>query len=69
MKNKKAKCAPMINLKVMRVKNGLTLEALAEKSGLNYNTISQYENGIHAPRMDNLKRIATVLNCDIKEIL
>lgn len=69
MKKNKGKCAPMVNLKVMRVKNGLTLEALAERAGLNYNTISQYENGIHSPRHDNLKKIAAVLGCDVKDII
>lgn len=59
----------MINLKLMRVKRGLTLVQLAEKAGLNYNTISQYENGKHAPRIENLWAIAEALECEVKDII
>lgn len=69
MTRKIPKYTPMVNLKVMRIKNGLTLEALAEKSGLHYNTISQYENGLHTPKKDNLEKIANVLGCDVKDLI
>lgn len=65
----KVRCEPMLNLKLMRIRKGFTLVKLAEKSGLNYNTISQYENGFHAPRIENLQAIAKALECDIKEII
>ena len=60
---------PMRKLKAMRVLKGYTLQTLAEKVGINYNTINQYELGIHAPRTDNLKLIAKALECDISEIM
>lgn len=63
------KCKPMLNLKLMRIRKGFTLIQLAEKAGLNYNTISQYETGKHAPRIENLRAIAEVLECDVKEII
>lgn len=65
----KAKFKPMLNLKLMRVRKGFTLVKLAETAGLNYNTISQYENGKHAPRIENLQAIAYALGCDVKDIL
>lgn len=65
----KAKFKPMLNLKLMRVRKGFTLVKLAEKAGLNYNTISQYENGKHAPRIENLQAIAEALGCEVKDII
>lgn len=69
MKKKTARCEPMLNLKLMRVRKGFTLVELARKAGLNYNTISQYENGLHAPRMENLQLIAKALGCEVKDII
>lgn len=63
------KYKPMLNLKLMRIKRGLTLESLAQKAGINYNTILQYEKGYHQPRIDNLKKIAKALECDLEEIV
>ena len=60
---------PMLNLKLMRVRRGLTLEALAKKTGLNYNTINQYEKGYHHPKLESLKKIAEALECELEEIV
>ena len=65
----KQKYTPMRNLKVMRAKRGVTLEVLAAKAGLNYNTIIAYEKGYHRPRTDNLFRIAKVLDCDVADLI
>lgn len=62
------KYSKMINLRVMRIKQGLTLIELAKKAKVNYNTISQYENGIHKPQQDKLKQIANALECDVEDI-
>ena len=69
MAKQKARREPMRKLKAMRVLKGYTLQSLAEKVGINYNTINQYELGIHAPRADNLRLIADALECDISEII
>lgn len=69
MAKQKVKREPMRKLKAMRVLKGYTLQALAEKVGINYNTINQYELGIHAPRTDNLRLIAEALGCDISDII
>lgn len=38
---------PMLKLTLKRKEAEMTICELAEKVGLNYNTISQYENGTH----------------------
>ena len=68
MKNQE-KSKPMLNLKLMRIRKGFTLITLAEKAGVNYSSISQWENGIHEPRGGNLYALAEALECDVKDIL
>lgn len=68
MKNQE-KSKPMLNLKLMRIRKGFTLITLAEKAGVNFNSISQWENGIHVPRAGNLQALAEALECDVKDIL
>ena len=60
---------PMINLKLMRIKKGFTLQHLAAKSNFNYNTINSWELGKHSPSNENLKIIAQVLDCDIADLI
>ena len=60
---------PMLKLTLKRKEAGMTICELAEKVGLNYNTISQYENGSHKPRTDNIKKIADALGCELKDII
>lgn len=69
MAKQKVKREPMRKLKAMRVLKGYTLQALADKVGINYNTINQYELGIHAPRADNLRLIAEALECELTDII
>ena len=60
---------PMLKLTLKRKEARMTICELAAKTGLNYNTISQYENGSHRPRTDNIKKIADVLGCELKDIV
>lgn len=60
---------PMLKLTLKRKEARMTICELAEKTGLNYNTISQYENGIHNPRLKNIQKIADALGCEIKDIV
>ncbi len=60
---------PMLKLTLRRKEARMTICELADKVGLNYNTISQYELGVHKPRIDNIKKIADVLGCEIKDII
>ena len=59
---------PMLKLKFMRLKMGYTIVSLAEKVGIHYNTLCDYESGKHRPSVDTLKQIAKVLECDISDI-
>lgn len=65
----KKRFEPMKKLKLMRVTRDLTIVELAEKTGINRNTINQYELGIHFPRRKNLKLLADALECLINEII
>lgn len=60
---------PMLKLVVKRKEARMTICELAEKTGLNYNTISQYEIGVHKPRLENIQKIADALGCEIKDIV
>lgn len=59
----------MVKLTVKRKEKRLTVEALAKKTGLHYNTVISYELGRHRPRFDNLQKIADVLGCEVKDIV
>lgn len=69
MSEYKKRIAPMKKLKLMRISRDLTIVQLAEKTGINRNTINQYELGIHKPRIDNLQAIADALECTINDLI
>lgn len=52
-------------LRDLRTKNGFSLRALAERSGLNFNTLSLVENGKSSPSVSTLQRLAEALNVPI----
>lgn len=56
-------------IKDLRIQNGITQEALAEKSGLSLRTIQRIENGESIPRGDSLKRLAIALNTSPDDII
>ena len=49
------------NLQQARKKLGLTQAELADKVGVRQNAISNYEQGIRYPRLDELEHIAKAL--------
>lgn len=59
----------MERLKELRVLKKLTQSVLAMESGLSKNTICNYERGHRNPKIDNLKKMAEVLGCNVKELL
>lgn len=63
------KYKPMLNLKIMRIKKGMTQIELAQKIGKVSNTIYSYESGISAPRTETLDKLADALGCEIKDIV
>lgn len=48
-------------LRELRARRGLSLRALAEQSGLNYNTLSLIENGRTSPSVSTLRQLARAL--------
>ncbi len=52
-------------LRDLRTRQGFSLRALAEKSGLNVNTLSLVENGKSSPSVSTLQQLAEALNVPI----
>jgi transcriptional regulator with XRE-family HTH domain len=52
-------------LRTLRNERGLSIRALAERSGLNVNTFSLIENGKSSPSVSTLQQIATALEVPI----
>lgn len=57
------------NIRKCRKKQGLTQKELAEKLGVSYTVISQYERGIRYPKLETIKKIVDALNIPIKDII
>jgi len=53
------------NLRDLRNRRGLSLRALAERSGLNVNTLSLVENGKSSPSVGTLQQLAQALDVPI----
>ena len=45
-------------IRYFRKQRGLSQELLAERTGINVNTIRKYEIGIRKPKVEQLKKIA-----------
>ncbi|MBG9981716.1 helix-turn-helix transcriptional regulator [Aerococcaceae bacterium DSM 111020] len=59
------------SLKELRALNGISRKELAERTGLNYNTILGYENDISKLRKasyENLENLAKNLNVGVDDI-
>ena len=52
-------------LRLLRSEKGLSLRALAELSGLNFNTLSLIENAKSSPSVSTLQRLAIALDVPI----
>ena len=59
----------MLELKIARMRKGLTQEELAEKIGMAKITISAYEIGRSKPSLDVLIKLSDVLEVSIDELL
>jgi len=55
-------------LKCLRKLSKITQEQLAEQTGLTIETISNIERGVHAPRFDNLEKIAEAIDVEVKDL-
>ena len=57
------------NIKRLREINNMSQDELADKLYCTRQTISNYERGISEPDIDTIKKIAVLLNSDIKDII
>ena len=56
-------------IKAARKKAGMTQKELADKLGIPYQGISQYERGIRNPKIDTLVKIADILDVSTDYLL
>ena len=52
-------------IKATRKNAGLTQKELAQKMGLSFQSIAQWENDLRKPKIETLKKIADALECPI----
>ena len=51
-----------------RIRLGLTQKQVADKIGVQYQTLQFWETGNRIPKIDNLKKIADALEMDLMEL-
>lgn len=59
----------MNRIKELREKNGILQKELADMMGVNYVSVSKWENGKASPSEENLQKLAEILHCEPEEIL
>lgn len=57
-----------IRLKLLRKKLGVTLEVLAEKSGMTKSYLSKVERGLNTPSIAAALKLARALNVNVEEL-
>lgn len=57
------------NIKFIREQKGLTQENLANMIGKDYSTVGKWENGTRSPIMEDVLRIADILNIPVENLL
>lgn len=56
-------------LKALREKRGYTQEEVAIKLNISRQSVSKWENGINEPDIENIKKICSILDCSLNELL
>ena len=56
-------------IKAARKKAGMTQAQLAEKLGISYVGVSQWENDLRNPKLDTLQRIASALGVPVQALI
>jgi transcriptional regulator with XRE-family HTH domain len=56
-------------LREERDKRGLSMNVVAQRSGLSHSTVSLIERDLRSPTLDSLLRIADALDVDLGEII
>lgn len=59
----------MNRIKELREKNGILQKELADMMGVNYVSVSKWENGKASPSEENLQKLAEILHCEPEKIL
>lgn len=59
----------MDKIRELREANGIRQSELASCLGVSQNTVSQWETGARIPRVDMLKKIASLFGCTVDELL
>ena len=59
----------MRTLKQIRMEKNIQQKAIVCQLNIKQNTYSQYENGIRQPAIEQLPKLAKILNCSIDEIV
>jgi len=55
-------------LQLLRNKNGITQEELANQTGLSIETVSNIERGINGTKFDVLEQFAEIFKVEVKEL-
>ena len=58
-----------MNLKAKRTEKNMTQEQIAQKCGITQCAYSYYEIGKRNPKPEMLKKLATVFDCTVDELL
>jgi transcriptional regulator with XRE-family HTH domain len=56
-------------LRELRVERAFTLRALAERSGVSYDTINKLELGQRPARLSTIRKLANALNVEPRELM
>ena len=59
----------MVAIRDIRRAHGMTQKDLADMLGMTPNAVSQWENGVRNPSLENVKRLAEILHCTTDDIL
>ena len=59
----------MNNLKKIRLERGMTQTELAEKIGITRTAICNYEAGTREPDFETLRKLVSVLECTLDELI
>lgn len=55
-------------IRYVRKKNELSQEQFAELIGIDPNSVSRIECGVHYPSLETLEKISTVLNLELRDL-
>lgn len=59
----------MLGMKKIREKRHISRALLASRLGVRTNTVFRYENGDRNPNLAMLRKIASLLNCSVDELI